>query len=266
MPPPSVVEAADITHHERLGQLGAQIARVAHELNAPVSLIAGSLDNLDRQFDALLRYVEATRPLLERDPELAERVRETRVDYAVDTARTLLAICDEGVQRVGYVVEQLRVYARRGGAPAAAGARCDLAAVLHGAARLVARAHADAPRIEWELPPLPPLEGDAQALGQVFANLLANACEAVAGARAPRIVVRARLLADPARVEVRVADNGPGIPPASRQHIFAPFVTTKAAGVGLGLAIAREAIERHGGTIELASGGTGAEFIVQLPY
>jgi signal transduction histidine kinase len=262
---PSAVEPSDPSHHERLGQLGEHIARVAHELNAPVSLIAGSLENLDRQFDALLRYVAATRPLLDRHPELADSFRAARVDYAVDTARTLLAICDEGVQRVGYVVDQLRVYARRSGG-ATASARLDLATVLHGAARLVARAHGDAPKVEWDLAPLPALEGDPQALGQAFANLLANACEAVVGCQAPRVVVRARLLADPARVEVRVADNGPGIPLESRPHVFEPFVTSKAAGVGLGLAIAREAIERHGGTIALAPSEGGAEFVVRLPY
>ncbi|MDX2169914.1 MAG: ATP-binding protein [Deltaproteobacteria bacterium] len=254
-----------LAHHQRLGQLGEHIARVAHELNAPVSLIAGSLGNLDRQFDTLLRYVEATRPYLDRHPALAEAFRTARVDYAVDNARTLLAICDEGVQRVGYVVEQLRTYARRGNAEPVA-APLDLTAVLHGAARLVARAHPNAPAVEWDLPALPALDGDAQALGQAFANLLANACEAVAGQRAPRLAVRARLLAAPARVEIRVADNGPGIPAELRGDVFAPFVTSKAAGVGLGLAIAREAIERHGGTLSLAQPEQGTEFVVRLPY
>jgi signal transduction histidine kinase len=258
-------ETSASSHNERLGQLGEQIARVAHELNAPVSLIAGSLGNLDRQFDALLRYVEATRPFLERHPALAEAFSAARIDYAVDNARTLLAICDEGVQRVGYVVEQLRVYARRGAAASSA-ARLDLADVLHRAARLAARAHPGAPEVEWTLPPLPDLEGDAQALGQAFANLFANACEAVAGGAAPHIGVRARLLADPARVEVCIADNGPGVPVHLRAAVFDAFVTSKAAGVGLGLAIAREAIERHGGTLSLGHAARGAEFVARLPY
>ena len=251
-------------HAARLGALGAHVARVAHELNAPVSLIAGSLGNLDRQFEALLRFAETARPYLDRHPDLAEAYASGRIDYALENARTLLAICDEGVQRVGYVVGQLRAYARRQSGADEPAATVDLAAVLRSAARMAAEARPGSPAVAWDLAPTPPLSADAQALGQAFANLIGNAFDAVQHRPAPRVRVSALLLG-PNRIEVRVRDNGPGVPPARRADIFEPFVSTKAPGVGLGLSIARDAIVRQGGSVYLAEGDGGADFVVQLP-
>jgi len=118
--------------------------------------------------------------------------------------------------------------------------------------------------VQWALAPLPPLSADAQALGQAFANLLANAFEAVRGVPAPAVHVEARHLADPVAIEVRVRDNGSGVAASRRDEIFEPFVSSKATGVGLGLSIAREALARQGGTLLLSPREGGAEFIVRL--
>lgn len=251
-------------HGARLGALGAHVARVAHELNAPVSLIAGSLGNLDRQFEALLRFTETVRPYLGRHPDLATAYADGRIDYALENARTLLAICDEGVQRVGYVVGQLRAYARRQTSAAEAADAVDLTAVLRGAARMAAEARPGTPAVDWDLADVPQLSADAQALGLAFANLIGNAFDAVRNQPAPLVQVSSRQLA-PDRVEVRVRDNGPGVPARQRAEIFEPFFSTKATGVGLGLSIARDAIVRQGGSIALASADRGAEFVVELP-
>jgi signal transduction histidine kinase len=67
---------------------------------------------------------------------------------------------------------------------------------------------------------------------------------------------------------MRIRDNGPGVPAADRETVFEPFFTTKdqGAGLGLGLAIARDIVERQGGALELSSSvGNGAEFIIRLP-
>jgi signal transduction histidine kinase len=66
-------------------------------------------------------------------------------------------------------------------------------------------------------------------------------------------------------VRIVVADNGPGVPAASRAQVFQPFYTTKPKGTGLGLAITRKLVTFMRGTIELAGGeGTGATFVVSL--
>jgi two-component system, NtrC family, sensor kinase len=105
---------------------------------------------------------------------------------------------------------------------------------------------------------------DGYYLRQVFDNLVRNAREAMAGQPDPRLVVRVGRSG--ASAEVRVSDNGPGIPPENLQRIFQPFVSTKGKGMGLGLAICKEIVESHGGKIEVDSApGVGTTFTVSIP-
>jgi PAS domain S-box-containing protein len=105
------------------------------------------------------------------------------------------------------------------------------------------------------------LHADPEQLKLVLLNLLINSAQAMQGRG--DIHIRFRELAD--RHEIRIVDQGPGIPGDVREHLFEPFFTTKHRGTGLGLATARRIIEGHGGTIDLdcpSSGGTVA--IVRL--
>ena len=82
-------------------------------------------------------------------------------------------------------------------------------------------------------------------------NILLNACE-VAPPDSPKIEVRLR--EEKARVEIRIADNGPGIPAAIRDRLFQPFVSYgKQNGIGLGLAIGQKILQDHGGDASLES-------------
>jgi C4-dicarboxylate-specific signal transduction histidine kinase len=121
-----------------------------------------------------------------------------------------------------------------------------------------------------DLPVLPAVYGDEAALERVFVNLLRNAVEALAEVPDPVVRVTAAVLHDEMQrthVEVRVRDNGPGIPPADRVRVFEPFFTTKpaGAGLGLGLAIVRQTVEACAGAIDVAPGPTpGTEFVIRL--
>jgi signal transduction histidine kinase len=108
---------------------------------------------------------------------------------------------------------------------------------------------------------LPELSADAQRLHQVFTNLFVNAAEAGAHALEVKGAV------EPRGVQVSVRDDGPGIPPELRARLFEPFVTAgKASGTGIGLALARRIVERHGGRLELVpSSGPGATFSLWFP-
>ncbi len=105
----------------------------------------------------------------------------------------------------------------------------------------------------------PPVTVDPGRLRQVFANLLANAAQA--GAR--RVEIRGASRGD--HVGVIVADDGPGIPPELRERLFEPFVSGRSGGVGLGLAVSRRIVERHGGSLALVEEGAGAVFELRLP-
>jgi signal transduction histidine kinase len=112
--------------------------------------------------------------------------------------------------------------------------------------------------------------GDPRDLEGVFVNLLVNSSEAMPGGGTVRIDTENREVAStaPGIIQVRVSDDGPGIPAEIRGKIFRPFVSTKVDGTGFGLAVARRTVEEHQGRIEVdpaSPGGKGAIFVVELP-
>src|SRR6201996_6763372 len=128
-------------------------------------------------------------------------------------------------------------------------------------------------------PSLPPVLGDEDQLIQIFLNLVKNAAEA---AHAPgdgrgaigiytayRHGVRVRAakgqILRGAPLEVRIVDNGPGVPDHLREHLFQPFVTTKPNGVGLGLALVSKLVAAHGGLLDFESEPGRTVFRVLLP-
>jgi signal transduction histidine kinase len=114
---------------------------------------------------------------------------------------------------------------------------------------------------------LPLVSGNAGQLREVFHNLINNALEAMNGTTNPTRVLRVRTeLRGHDGIAVSVQDSGPGISPNQIEGVFGAFVTTKPRGMGLGLAICRMIIERHGGHISASSDGKhGAVFQIVLP-
>jgi two-component system NtrC family sensor kinase len=112
-------------------------------------------------------------------------------------------------------------------------------------------------------PELPHVTADGQALQQVVLNLITNAWEAGAG----QITVETRPIGDPPdRVEIVVADTGPGIAPEDQRRMFDAFFTTRSDGTGLGLSITHGIVRDHEGTIHVESEpGKGTRFVISLP-
>ncbi|HEV2149555.1 MAG TPA: HAMP domain-containing sensor histidine kinase [Longimicrobiaceae bacterium] len=106
--------------------------------------------------------------------------------------------------------------------------------------------------------------GDAYYLRQALDNLIRNACEAMSGREGSLLMLGVDRVGGMAAI--RVADNGPGIPPERLEGIFQPFVSTKGKGMGLGLSICKEIVEGHGGRMEVQSEpGAGTTFTLLLP-
>ena len=108
------------------------------------------------------------------------------------------------------------------------------------------------------------IDADPDLLAQVLINLLQNAAQAMAGQERPPALAL-RLFAERGALVIEVEDNGPGVPEGLRQDVFLPFFTTRAAGTGVGLNLARQIVVAHGGSIEIADpAGGGALFRIRL--
>jgi PAS domain S-box-containing protein len=217
---------AKLRDEAALTQLGRLSAVVAHEVRNPLAGLKGSLQVLASRIPGHLPGREIIPPMIARIDALGRTVQDI-LTYSRPNAPK--------PQRfdVQHVIADATVSAR---------------AAVHGA------------RIESE-PGSSVVHADPEMCRAVLLNLLLNACEA--GGDGP-VVVRHRL-AD-SHVEIVVSDAGPGLPEEIRRQLFEPFVTTKPAGTGLGLPIARRLARLQGGELTLQSndrGGTDA--VVRLP-
>lgn len=172
---------------------------------------------------------------------------------------------DQMLDDMEKALERLRGLARdlmRQGSPAQGVAETvELSSLLEDVARLARMLRRDR-NLEVSVRAKAPASvlANRQDLEHVFRNLLLNAFEAGAGS----VVIE--VSETPERVRVQVSDDGPGVPETLRQSVFEPFVTHKEGGTGLGLAVVRELLGRHGGRIRLdTEPGTGATFVIDLP-
>jgi len=234
---------AQLAQSEKMASLGRLVAGVAHEINNPVSFVAGSVEPLRERLEAAAAAAS---------PEAQESLRE---------AEELLDIMARGAQRTASIVRDLRSFSR---VDQAARKLADLHEGLDVSLRLLESKWRGRITIHRDYGALPRVECDAGQLNQVFMNLLSNACEAIADAGNIWI----QTLADEQVVHVRIRDDGIGMPPDVVGRVFDPFFTTKdvGAGTGLGLAIAHGIVTAHGGRLWAESeAGVGSTFHVELP-
>jgi two-component system, OmpR family, sensor kinase len=221
---------------QKLAMVGTVTARILHQLKNPLqSLIlqAELLQEFDRSDAAELR-TESAEAIANEAHRLAKMLDELSV-WASGSRRSLEL-------EPGALHEVVGDFARRVGYQAAqAGIRLRTEIRSEAVARI-----------------------DGFYLQQAIENLTRNAQEALAGV--PDAEIRMELDRTDTVALIRVIDNGPGIPPERRDAVFEAFVSGKTTGMGLGLAICREIVEGHGGTLSLESTPAGgAMFTISLP-
>ena len=225
-------DISEVVSAQRAQAWGEVARRLAHEIKNPLTPIQLSAERL--QFKLADKLQEA-------DARLLEKSVQTIVDQ-VDAMKRL--------------VNEFRDYARL---PSADLKPLDLNVLIQDVMGLYAQDMAESsklPSIELQLDPQCPLIlGDAQQLRQVVHNLLQNAqdaCEA-AGRSDAKVQVVTSFSAERGRVRLRVRDSGKGFPASILQRAFEPYVTTKAKGTGLGLAVVKKIADEHSAKIELSN-------------
>jgi signal transduction histidine kinase len=225
----------------RLNEMSTLAAALAHEINQPLTAAA--------------TYSEAALRMLDRPQGLPP---------------DLLAACDAMREVVGQVMHAGRVVRRLRNFLSSSDGQRVPTDLNHLVAEAVALALADArqrgiqPSLELEAD-MPDVELDQIQIMQVLVNLVRNAVEATSGEPDAEVVISTRSVTG-GRVQIAVADTGHGVPEEVQARLFSPFVTTKAGGMGVGLAISRGIVEEHEGRLEWAPRpGGGTLFRVLLP-
>jgi len=232
-----------LVHTEKMASLGRLVAGVAHEINNPVSFIASNVTPLRRRLSQAAA----------RAPGAAQK--------ALREAEEITDVMARGAERTAAIVKDLRTFSRLG---EAARKPADLHEGIETSLRLLAPRWRERITVHRDYGELPLVECDPGALNQVFMNILANACDALASEGNIWITTRA----SGQDVSVVIRDDGPGIPQDVLPRIFDPFFTTKdvGQGTGLGLAISHGVVVAHGGSIVVESTpGGGTTFRIVLP-
>lgn len=256
---------AQLVQTEKMASLGQLAAGIAHELNNPAGFVYGNMDllrgylaelgKLFAAYDQLILPAAAAQSLTALKTQLG-------YDALMENISSIISDCAEGAERICDVVKNLRLFSRLDEAEFK---KIDIHAGIDSTIRLLSSYYSTSKIVlRREYGRLPAINCYAAQLNQVWMNLLVNAAQAVGSKGEVRIATSF----DDTSIAVAISDTGKGIPEEALSHIFEPFFTTKPVGegTGLGLSTSYGIIERHGGTIAVASMvGKGTTFTVRIP-
>jgi len=229
---------AQVRRTDRLAALGQLTAGLAHELRNPLGTMKTSAELLARKVSA--------------DNEIA---------------REMAGYIQQEVDRINSLITRFLEFARPRNLRLE---KTDLHAMLDHAIELFDRektgAAASVTVFKNYSPDVPPVRVEAELMAHVITNLLSNAAQASPPGAVVTVKTRLADTAEGHMAEIAVIDRGSGIDPKHLENIFNPFFTTKAEGVGLGLAIVSKIVDEHSGQITVESTpGEGSVFRVYLP-
>lgn len=268
---------ARLMERAQLASVGQLAAGMAHEINNPLGFVISNLGTLAQYGSELGGLLTAARRLWRRlaasegegadgdalrreAAALEDSARQQDLDYLLQDLPELIREAREGGERIRAIVANLKAFAQPGVHTPSA---LDINRCLETTLQVLA------PRMGGVVPvcrlaPLPAIRGSESQIHQVLMNVILNAVQA----SPPGGRIRIATAVEDGRVVVVIGDEGPGIPPDLHSRIFEPFYTTREVGdgCGLGLTLAYNILQQHGGTIEVDRGpAPGATIVIRLP-
>lgn len=218
-----------LVRRERLAMLGQLASGVGHELRNPLGVMTNAVYYLRAVLADSPDNVREYLTILEEQVTLSEKIVADLLDFARSKPPTRTPSSVDGIVQ----------------------------------AQLARLRPAGTVSVSVHIPPdLPPVLVDATQIGQVVLNLLTNAVQAMNGAGMLSIIAHHGA----GEVRIDIVDSGPGVPSENIEKVFEPLFTTKARGIGLGLALSRTFARANGGDVTLTSApGEGAVFHLSLP-
>jgi two-component system sensor kinase FixL len=226
---------SELIHVSRLSELGQMCAALAHEVNQPLT--------------AIENYLRASTRLMESGD--------------TDKVKSVIARALEQAARANEIIRRLREFVKK----EEPGRRVENVPKVIEEAAALSMVGLKGRSIAFTTD----LEADAHSayinkiqIQQVLFNLMRNAIEAMADCAAPALSIATKREGD--MIVVSVADTGPGLDPRVKARLFQPFITTKSAGIGVGLSICRSIVEAHGGQMRVSdNSGEGTVFSFTIP-
>jgi len=255
----------------RLASVGQLAAGIAHEINTPIQYIGDNLRFIEDTFEDI---VSAVRSFAKHAPD--EKVetlfKRFNLQFLLDEYPTAIGQALHGVEHVSHIVRSMKDFSH----PGSSSMVCmDINRAVESTLTVCRNEWKQVAEIHTELSPeVGKIQCYAADLNQVLLNLIVNAAHAIQDSvektnRTGKGNIYISTENDGTWVEIRITDDGPGIPPHLREQIFAPFFTTKeiGKGTGQGLSICQDIIvKKHNGQLFLDdSVAKGASFVIRLP-
>jgi signal transduction histidine kinase len=258
-----------LVQSEKMASVGVLTAGIAHELNNPINFMSGNVyplqEDLKEIFSLLDKYERIIREkdLKDHFSELEEQKTEMDYAYLIQEIHSLLKGIEEGARRSVEIIKGLRSFSRLDDEA------CQFYDIHEGIdsslVLLNNKIKEKNIRVRKEYGDFEGLECYPSKLNQVIMNILTNSLQAMEKDKGELVI---QTVSSAIRIKIIIKDNGAGMSPEVKEHIFDPFYTTKKVGQGsgLGLSISYGIIEQHNGNMDvLSEPGKGTEFIISLP-
>jgi two-component system NtrC family sensor kinase len=260
---------SQLIQSEKMASVGVLTAGIAHELNNPINFMSGNVHPLRQDMEEVFALLEKYEQAIHKNDlgvhfaEVDELKEEMDFSYLIQEIHSLLKGIEEGANRSSEIIKGLRSFSRLDDEA------CQIYDIHEGIDSSMVllqnkiidkkiSVHKDYGDFEG-------VECFPSKLNQVIMNILTNSLQAMEAGSGELFI---QTVSSGIGIKIIIKDNGRGMPPEVKEHIFDPIFTTKEVGkgMGLGLSISYGIIEKHNGNIDVISEpGKGTEFIISLP-